>query len=149
MLFNLEKWRRDDISARTVAFLEKESRNCRWHDQTAINWLWRDDLEFIPMSWNSFAIDYSAGWSKGLPGEVNLHYASGMKPWKRRLPSLAHEIWWQFNRTFPPAAPPPNPLWNPYHLARYVANWRDAKNNGNREPGNQRKDWDRYWQNLG
>jgi lipopolysaccharide biosynthesis glycosyltransferase len=65
MLFNLEKWRKDDISARTVAFLEKESINCRYHDQTAMNWLWRDDIEFVPTSWNSFANEYSAAANAG------------------------------------------------------------------------------------
>jgi len=148
MLLNLEKWRKDDIMGKTLAFLEKESSRCGCWDQTALNWLLRDDLEFIPNSWNSFASDYSAGRRKGRPGEVNLHYSSGMKPWKRPLPSLAHHVWWQFNHYFPPAAPPPNPLWNPYHLARYISNMRDAAKNDNQEAGSRRADWDRYWKNL-
>jgi lipopolysaccharide biosynthesis glycosyltransferase len=148
MLFNLEKWRKDDISARTVAFLEKESINCRYHDQTAMNWLWRDDIEFVPTSWNSFANEYSAGHRKGSPGEINLHYASGMKPWKRPLPTLAHRVWWQFNHYFPPAVPPPNPLWSPRNLARYVRQWGKPGENDGQEPGSQLKDWDLFWKNL-
>jgi lipopolysaccharide biosynthesis glycosyltransferase len=148
LLLNLEKWRKDQIVEHFLSFLEKESDKCHYHDQTAMNWLLKDDIEYIPRAWNTFGSDYDSGAVKGRPGEINIHFASGMKPWKRPLPTLSHQLWWLFNRLFPPTARPPNPLWQPRNLARYASHWgllqwQGAR--GRQEPGGLIEDWKAYW----
>jgi lipopolysaccharide biosynthesis glycosyltransferase len=120
LLLNLDKWRKDQITEALLLFLKKESAKCTSLDQSAINWLLRDDIHYLPAAWNVLSVDYHSGAMKPGPGEVNLHFASGMKPWTRRLPSLSHRIWWLFNQVFPPASRPPNPLFNPRNLQRYL-----------------------------
>ena len=149
MLLNLDKWRKDGIAETLLSFLEKESARCKSLDQTAMNWLLKDDVAYLPAAWNTLGVYYESGEPKPGPGEVNLHFASGLKPWKRRLPSLSHRIWWLFNRMFPPATPPPNPLFRPKNLPRYL---RDLAKTWGRRRGTGEKgelsDWKRYWEDL-
>ena len=146
ILMNLDKWRKDKIAESLLAFLAEESERCLFVDESAINWVLRDDIDYLPHAWNVFANDYDL-LPEGAPGEINLHYASGLKPWKRPLPTLSHQIWWQFNRAFPSASAPSNPLWKPGNLLRYVRHLGERNETGIPE-GSQLKDWARYWSEL-
>jgi lipopolysaccharide biosynthesis glycosyltransferase len=151
LLLNLEKWRRDGIAEHLFSFLEKESAKIKFPDQSAINWLLKDDIEYIPVTWNTIAHDYDFDANKAHPGEINLHFCTGMKPWKRPLPRLSHHIWWLFNEIFPPTSRPPNPLWRPRNLVRYARYWVRNHREGIPEslgsPGSI-KAWGEYWKNL-
>jgi lipopolysaccharide biosynthesis glycosyltransferase len=144
LLLNLDKWRRDTIAETLLVFLEKESAKCKNVDETAINWVLRDDIEYLPHDWNTFANEYDAA-PDGLPGEINIHYASGLKPWKRPLPTLSHKIWWLFNRLFVPAKPTQNPVLQPRNLLRYARRWTQLRFERGPKPAVTLDDWEAYW----
>jgi lipopolysaccharide biosynthesis glycosyltransferase len=145
LLLNLDKWRKDQITETLLSFLKKESANCRFFDQSAINWLLKDDIEYIPRAWNTYGSDYDSGTVKGAPGQINFHFASGMKPWKRPLPTASHQIWWLFNRLFPPASPPSNPVLQPRNFLRYARHWGQQRLKGEQKPEVLIKEWKAYW----
>ncbi len=151
LLFNLEKWRRDKIAENLLPVLEKESSHFNYHDQTAINWLLKDDIDYLPLAWNRMFTLYDTEAVRPKPGEVNLHYCTGMKPWRRPLPSLSHQIWWLFNKRFPSASRPPNPLWRPRNLARYMKYWGQArfhKRAESQDGAGSLEAWAAYWQEF-
>jgi lipopolysaccharide biosynthesis glycosyltransferase len=151
LLFNLEKWRKDRIADNVLSFLEKESANCHHHDQTAINWLLRDDIEYLPPAWNTFGFDYEEGRAFGCPGEINLHFATGMKPWSSPLPTLSHRIWRRFNQRFDLPAASPQPLSQPRNALRYAKYWGLIRLDGTlnaQGPGGLLGDWTAYWKTF-
>jgi lipopolysaccharide biosynthesis glycosyltransferase len=148
LVLNLDKWRKDHLTENLLTFLDKESARCLFFDQSAVNWLLRDDIDYLPSRWNVFGSDYDSGAIRAEPGEINLHFASGMKPWKRPLPTPSHHIWWLFNRIFPPATAPSNPVMQPRNLARYVSSWAQLRMSGNTnqiDTGATLKSWERFW----
>jgi UDP-glucose:(glucosyl)LPS alpha-1,3-glucosyltransferase/UDP-D-galactose:(glucosyl)LPS alpha-1,3-D-galactosyltransferase/UDP-glucose:(galactosyl)LPS alpha-1,2-glucosyltransferase len=145
LLLDLDKWRRDQVTERLFDFIAQESPNStRILDEFAINWILRDDMAYLPHAWNTFANEYDAG-EDGPPGEIVIHYASGLKPWKRPLPVLSHKVWWLFNRLFPPAHPTANPLWEPRNLVRYVRHWGKSRSPAGKKPRATLEDWKNFW----
>jgi lipopolysaccharide biosynthesis glycosyltransferase len=147
LLLNLEKWREQQLTERLLAFLQKESARCLYFDQTALNWLLKDDIEILPLSWNTVTNDYDWGVRPAQPGHCNLHYATGMKPWNRPLPMLSHEVWWLFNRTFPTAAMPPNPFRQLKNVGRYARMWlgQHVPGGDKRRSQGSLRDWEAFW----
>lgn len=142
LLMNLEMWRKERISDRLIAFLQAELGKCRFHDQTAINWVLREQIGLLPREWNIMANTFDAEGAGYVPGTVNLHYASGMKPWKRPLPTLSHRLWWLFARRFAPQACVPNPFWKPRNAVRYV---RHRLSQSSVSAEGSLKPWKRFW----
>lgn len=93
MWMNLSRWRTESISTQILDFLAIESGRCRLADQNAINWILRDRIKIMEGRLNSYGSEIDDGVKDFIPGKMNIHYASGMKPWKRPLPSLSHISW--------------------------------------------------------
>jgi lipopolysaccharide biosynthesis glycosyltransferase len=142
LVMNLEKWRQEKLSEKLLEFLNTESARCRHADQSAINWVLKDHIGVLPPEWNIMANAFDAEGGGYAPGTVNLHYASGMKPWKRPLPTLSHRLWWQFARRFAPEACRPNPFWKPRNALRYV---RHQLGKSPRPAGYSMKAWEQFW----
>jgi lipopolysaccharide biosynthesis glycosyltransferase len=120
LIMNLEKWRKERISDTLITFLHSESSKCRFADQSAINWMLKDQIGILPQEWNTSFNAFDWGGAKPMPGTVNLHFASGMKPWKRPLPTASHKLWWLFTRRFTPKGSNAHPFLNPRNVLRYV-----------------------------
>lgn len=148
LLLDLEKWRRERIDEVLLDFLEKESSRCRHADQSAINWLLKDDIELLPPEWNS-VVQCSPSYKPPSfsPGGVNFHYASGMKPWKRFLPILPHKLWWLFTRSFISPRSEQQLLLKPRNLFRYARFWLQEAKNGNLASHRESllDPWKKYW----
>jgi lipopolysaccharide biosynthesis glycosyltransferase len=149
MLLNLDKWRREKIADQLLAFLRVESKRCPYLEQTAINWLLRDDIETLPKTWNAPVSEYDLGIVAAKPGEINLHFGTGMKPWRRRQPWMSHDLWWLFSLTFLPASALPHPFRRePKNLARYLLTaFRERKRliEGRQQRRQILDDWKIFW----
>lgn len=97
MWMNLDQWRKQNLSHEILKFLEVESARCRSADQNALNWILRDRIKVMEGRFNAMANEIDNGTKSLIPGTTNIHYASGMKPWKRPLPTLSHAAWRHFN----------------------------------------------------
>jgi lipopolysaccharide biosynthesis glycosyltransferase len=131
-----------------LAFMQKESARCRYADQSAINWVLRGQIGVLPPEWNAFGNSIDTGSVEAYPGQVNIHYASGLKPWKRPLPSLSHKLWWRFTRSFVPRARMANPFINPRNLLRYARRYGRGMRNGKitrRDLGASLEKWEAFW----
>jgi len=120
MAMNLAKWRQEGIAGQLLKFLEKESFRCRFVDQSAINWLLRDDIGYLPEQWNVLSVSLDTQKTILPAGTFNLHFVSGLKPWIRPLPSLSHKIWRIFEQYWIPAAARTYPFRNPVNFLRYL-----------------------------
>jgi lipopolysaccharide biosynthesis glycosyltransferase len=88
MLVNLEYWRKNDGEARLLRFVEKE-KYIFFHDQDALNVVFRDQWFVLHPIWNKFHIyaeyhPYFATWRDNYIFKTHpliIHYASNLKPW--------------------------------------------------------------------
>ncbi|MEI6149289.1 MAG: glycosyltransferase [bacterium] len=148
LLLNVKRWKSDRLAEALLAFIQKESARCRYADQSAINWVLKGQIGVLPPEWNAFGNSIDAGSVEADPGQVNIHYASGLKPWKRPLPTLSHKLWWKFTRSFVPHARMPNPFINPRNLLRYARRygrgiWSDKITR--RDLGASLEKWKAFW----
>ncbi|GAB4165269.1 MAG: hypothetical protein Fur0032_01920 [Terrimicrobiaceae bacterium] len=72
-------WLREDISGRSLAIATREPQNCRYHDQTVLNFLLHGRTRFLDPSWGWNHWEFERAPS-GAP--LILHYITGGKPWR-------------------------------------------------------------------
>ena len=143
--------KRDHLAETLLAFLQKESGRCRYADQSAINWVLRGQIGMLPQEWNAFGNSIDAGSVEADPGRINIHFASGIKPWKRPLPTLSHKLWWMFTRSFIPHARMPRPYLNPRSLFRYGRQYWRGLERGRPSPRALRtslEQWNTFWRDC-
>jgi len=145
LLMNLGKWREDGITDRMFRFLRKESRRCRYADQSAMNWLLKDEMALLPREWNTFANQVDDLEVAALPGRINIHYASGLKPWKRPIPTLSHGVWWEFAKRVMEKTDLNRKLLIPENLIRYL---RYCTPGRVRHLKRQLPGWKSYWKSV-
>lgn len=76
LVMNLKKFRENDIEYRFVSMIKKYHFDTIAQDQDYLNFLVKDKVCHIPLSWNKEPLD------DGYTGELNLiHYALFKKPW--------------------------------------------------------------------
>jgi lipopolysaccharide biosynthesis glycosyltransferase len=102
MVLDLERWRRERIGERTLAFLADHGPLSTYYDQTALNHLLRGQwLELAP-HWNSLSRDFSWTPQAGMTPEplpAVLHFYAVVKPWVSAIePWPAHRLWHRFAR---------------------------------------------------
>lgn len=89
LLIDLEKYREKKVLERFLELLTKYHFLCVAPDQDYLNYLCRDDVLFIPKSWNRMPMD------DGYDGEINLiHYNMFMKPWRYDI--KYQEYFWKY-----------------------------------------------------
>lgn len=125
MWMNLARWRTESISAQILDFLAIESGRCRSADQNAINWILRDRIKIMEGHLNSFGSEIDDGVKDFIPGKMNIHYASGMKPWKRPLPTLSHISWRYMESLLTGGATKLN--WTARSMAKYACYYLKAR----------------------
>jgi len=91
LLVNLAKWRETDVLPRLIRYTEENSRILRYHDQCALNAVFRNQVLFLPYRWNFPA--RNADLPPGALGMTKqefrqlrqnpsiVHYTGPFKPW--------------------------------------------------------------------
>lgn len=93
LVFNLQRWRNYNISAETLAYLEKNKNYINWHDQDVLNGVLVGRWGELDPRWNQTPGIYNyASWKESpfseevfdriLHNPYIIHFASSSKPWK-------------------------------------------------------------------
>ena len=102
IVINTTRWNENNYTEKIFNFLEEQSHNCTYGDQSAINWILRGDIAVIPNEWNIFSNYFDFYNGSFQPGSINIHYASGIKPWKRPVLTISHIVWFYYAHVFFP-----------------------------------------------
>ncbi len=79
MLFNLPEWRRQDCSARVLAFCREHSAQLAAADQTALNALFANDCFRLDPCYN--VVVHGTTAPETIPASGVLHFVGSPKPW--------------------------------------------------------------------
>ncbi len=63
ILFNLEKWRKEDFEKKCLTFIESHDGNVMHHDQGVLNAVCKNQVLFLPLEYNLMTIHYMFGRS--------------------------------------------------------------------------------------
>jgi lipopolysaccharide biosynthesis glycosyltransferase len=77
MLMNLTKWRRDDLTAKTLR-LVKENPDWPYNDQHALNVALNNDVKFVPKEWN---VQTQCLLNTPTIEPIIVHFTGFEKPW--------------------------------------------------------------------
>ncbi len=91
LVLDLKRWRETGAMARAMAAIAEKPSECRFWDQTALNYILRDEVGYISTDWNTVAFSYE----DLSEGPVNLHLISE-KPWRNLVPRFDHYVWRAF-----------------------------------------------------
>jgi lipopolysaccharide biosynthesis glycosyltransferase len=95
MLLDLAQWRERNYLEQCLTAISAKPTQCRFWDQTALNYVLRDDTGLLPDHWN-----YVAFTSAAIPPHpVNIHLISD-KPWRDPFPRFDHYVWTVFYSDF-------------------------------------------------
>ncbi len=91
LVMDLQQWREKHLLEECLSAIAAKDGACRFWDQTALNYILRDDVEFIESRWNcvAFASDQIT------PETAILHLISD-KPWRNYMPRFDHYLWRAF-----------------------------------------------------
>jgi len=86
LLINLDEWKRQHISEKTIQFLNDFPEKIRWVDQDALNAVLKDNWHQIPAKYNVTFYDIPEYLKKKefenfLKDKVIIHYTTQNKPW--------------------------------------------------------------------
>ena len=143
MVINLEKWRIDSISVKTIEYLEQNKEHLRFADQDALNAVLAGKWGDLDLRWNQiFHIFNYPSWQNSVikeevPEDVYneairnpyiIHLATGLKPWIYGCNHPAKDMFFQY-----------------LDMTAY-SGWRSEKTFKNRL---RYMIGERYWQTLG
>jgi lipopolysaccharide biosynthesis glycosyltransferase len=119
LVLDLVRWRKLNYFDQCLTALRQQPTACRYWDQTALNYVLRDDAGRLPREYNWHAGDRPL---EDLPvGPANLHFC-GLKPWNSYAPRIDHHLWRQFYRDVISAtAPLPQPASLSQKLLEFTA----------------------------
>ena len=91
LLVNLAKWRENDVLPQLLRYVEQNSQILRYHDQCALNAIFRNQVLFLPYRWNFPARNadlppHALGMTRREFRELRqkpsiVHYTGPFKPW--------------------------------------------------------------------
>ncbi len=94
MLIDLAYWRKANVGRLTMDLIERDPSVCRCWDQTALNYILKGRVQFLPEVWNSDARGVCMNELE-LNG-VNYHFITYFKPWLGKRPEgtfLYFQLW--------------------------------------------------------
>lgn len=93
---NLNYWRKNNITARAVAIAQNEPENCRFWDQTILNYLLRNAVTWLPGNCNTLErCSHAEGKTDDALRRINVHFVSHRKPWLEHSSRPAFVMWRQ------------------------------------------------------
>lgn len=93
LVLDLNRWREKHYFQQALAALTTHSKQALYYDQTALNYILRDDVGPLPESWNKCV--FSAHDFDGRPCNIHL---TGEKPWLQHIARFDHYVWLSFYR---------------------------------------------------
>jgi len=91
-LCDLDAWRASGMERKAFELLHEAGGKIKLHDQTILNWLWRDNVGDLDNSWCRLA-DCSP-----LREDTVWHFYTNRKPWARRTFVTANILWETYYR---------------------------------------------------
>jgi lipopolysaccharide biosynthesis glycosyltransferase len=88
---DLEHWRRNRVGATALKLAQDEPENCRYHDQTVLNFLLKDSVVWLPEEFN-MAEPTLKRRAPALIGK-NIHFVTSRKPWSQYSTRAAFRHW--------------------------------------------------------
>lgn len=90
LVADLETWRKLGIQDQAIELMNNPESNCRWHDQTILNYLLRGKIKVLPDKWNwRFRNDPVTL----LKSACLYHYKGTDKPWSYWSYSFRFKAW--------------------------------------------------------
>jgi lipopolysaccharide biosynthesis glycosyltransferase len=98
MMIHLDRWRRDRVSETCIRLSMESPDKCTYADQTVLNYVLKNKVEFLDLSWNRRP-DKAFLTDEFINDGVNLHYMA-TKPWQQFLNGPGCPPWYRFGDTF-------------------------------------------------
>lgn len=95
LVLDLESEHKKQVMQRALSYLSHHPEECKLYDQSALNAMLYNDVEFIDASWNTLARKISYTSTRDYPkllGDINYHFVSPYKPWLYYSESLPDRI---------------------------------------------------------
>jgi lipopolysaccharide biosynthesis glycosyltransferase len=107
MVLDLDRWRRDRIAEKVIAYLRQHRGNVVLWDQDGLNAVLRDQWGELDLRWNQnaavcgrpfFDAGYldPAAYRKVLEDPWIVHFSGNLKPWLYRMKSPAHSLYFEY-----------------------------------------------------
>jgi len=106
LLLNLDRWRRDRLSERLIAFIEAHPGTLTFHDQDAINAVLHDSILLLDRRWNVQTQMYRlrrhvfpdayAAIREACRHPAIVHYAGPEKPWRFRVSVARRRLYFRY-----------------------------------------------------
>lgn len=75
---NLAKWRGLGVLQQVSEITKKPHFQCKWHDQTLLNYVFRGQVDILSSEWNW---QWEEVPTRGGSSLQMIHYTTGLKPW--------------------------------------------------------------------
>jgi lipopolysaccharide biosynthesis glycosyltransferase len=89
---NLAHWRTHSVGVEGLRIAQSEPQNCRSWDQTILNFLLKDAVQWVPLKFNTAAPSVESAPPECFAGK-NLHYITNRKPWLQHSPRPTFKYW--------------------------------------------------------
>ncbi len=91
MLINLDAMRKMEFSKKLFELVSRDSRKFRFHDQTALNILFKGKVLYLDTKWNSYADSHTIN-----SRSIVIHYLTKFKPWNSYNNTESFRLWRNF-----------------------------------------------------
>lgn len=123
MVMDLRRMRECGFTAKAMDFLAKHGGCCRFHDQSAINFLFIERIEQLPRVWNTPAWMFDQTRWEARPPERILHFTNEA-PWLKDSGGACNAL---FRRYAAAMGVPVNEQTRDFEMSRKLARRKDAE----------------------
>ena len=97
LVLDMNKVRRTGVFAKALDLLHHHPESCRWHDQSALNYILNGETRVLDASWNVQSQHMFFDPIEVIPAladrSVNVHFTSKAKPWLAPTPFPAEQMY--------------------------------------------------------
>lgn len=98
MYLDLERFRNEKISVRTMQYLQQHPNSCKLHDQSALNVTLYDNFKLLDQSWNTQShraiFKLENRFDDFFNYAINFHFVTSFKPWLHYNGSLPNRLFY-------------------------------------------------------
>jgi lipopolysaccharide biosynthesis glycosyltransferase len=96
LVFNLTKWRSENLCAKALNYIEQNLQYIRWHDNDVLVAIVRDQWKELDLRWNS--TEARGMTQEEIDDAYILHYTSPEKPWSVPQNNPATDLFFHYLR---------------------------------------------------
>ncbi|NLQ19083.1 glycosyltransferase family 8 protein [Marinomonas sp. M1K-6] len=114
LLIDLIKWKKDQIGEKSLSYLNENSKNLKYPDQDALNYILKDKYQPVDLSWNVQPTSYSAYEKnydylqkrkdelyQSIKKSNIIHFIGSLKPWHPNCTHPMQELFIDFSKHTP------------------------------------------------